>query len=118
MCGFESVPLRSSPSVDRDARESAPEPGDDSTIPRALPVFVFNGAADPIGGTVGGRALADHLLALGLDDVTFRSYPEARHELFNETNRDEVVADVVAWLNSRAGRDDASGSGSACRANP
>ena len=43
---------------------------------RALPVFVFNGAADPIGGTVGGRALADHLLALGLDDVTFRSYPE------------------------------------------
>ncbi len=113
LCGFESVPLRSSPSVDRDAPE--PAPGDDSTIPRALPVFVFNGAADPIGGTVGGRALADHLLALGLDDVTFRSYPDARHELFNEINRDEVVADVVAWLDARA---DASGSGSARRANP
>ena len=53
-------------------RRAESVPGDDSTIPRALPVFVFNGAADPIGGTVGGRALADHLLALGLDDVTFR----------------------------------------------
>ena len=25
-------------------------------------------------------------------------YPGARHEMFNETNRDEVVADLVAWL--------------------
>jgi alpha-beta hydrolase superfamily lysophospholipase len=27
-------------------------------------------------------------------------YPEARHEVFNETNRDEVVADLHTWLNS------------------
>ena len=26
-------------------------------------------------------------------------YPHARHELFNETNRDDVTADVIAWLN-------------------
>lgn len=114
LCGFESVPLQSSPSVGR----GAPESGDDSTIPRALPVFVFNGAADPIGGAVGGRALADHLLALGLDDVTFRAYPDARHELFNEVNRDEVVADVVAWLDAHAVADDSSGSRSSRRANP
>ena len=54
----------------------------------------------PIGGAVGGQALADHLRALGLDDVTFRAYPDARHELFNETNRDEVTTDVVAWLDA------------------
>jgi alpha-beta hydrolase superfamily lysophospholipase len=99
LCGFEAVPLR----PPRDGDVTPPEPGDDSTIPRALPVFVFNGADDPIGGDAGGRALADHLLALGLTDVTFRSYPGARHELFNETNRDEVSADVLAWLDLHSG---------------
>jgi alpha-beta hydrolase superfamily lysophospholipase len=34
----------------------------------------------------------------GLTDVTLVVYPEARHEVFNETNRDEVVADLLAWL--------------------
>jgi alpha-beta hydrolase superfamily lysophospholipase len=28
-------------------------------------------------------------------------YPEARHELFNETNRKEVIADMIAWIKSR-----------------
>ena len=28
-------------------------------------------------------------------------YPDARHEVFNETNRDEVTADLVAWLEVR-----------------
>jgi alpha-beta hydrolase superfamily lysophospholipase len=28
-------------------------------------------------------------------------YPEARHEVFNETNRDEVVGDLVTWLEAR-----------------
>jgi len=31
-------------------------------------------------------------------DVTTTIYPDARHELLNETNRDEVTADVLAWL--------------------
>ncbi len=34
----------------------------------------------------------------GLTDVTVRLYEDARHEILNETNRDEVTADVVAWL--------------------
>jgi alpha-beta hydrolase superfamily lysophospholipase len=67
-------------------------------------VFVFVGSADPIGGEAGGRALADHLTALGLRDVAFRAYPDARHELFNETNRDEVTADVRAWLDAHVER--------------
>ena len=28
-------------------------------------------------------------------------YREARHEIFNETNRDEVIADLVGWLDAR-----------------
>ena len=33
-------------------------------------------------------------------DVTVRLYPDARHEIFNETNRDEVTRDVIGWLDA------------------
>jgi alpha-beta hydrolase superfamily lysophospholipase len=41
--------------------------------------------------------LAETLRAAEVD-TTLTLYPGARHELLNETNRDEVTADVVAWL--------------------
>jgi len=43
-------------------------------------------------------ALAERYRRAGLTDVTVRLYPEARHEVFNEINRDEITADVVDWL--------------------
>ena len=39
----------------------------------------------------------------GLTDVRHRFYPDARHELVNETNRDEVTRDVIAWMESVVG---------------
>ena len=67
-----------------------------------LPILLASGAADPLAG---GGALVETLGAryrdAGLTDVTVRLYPEARHEVFNETNRDEVTADVLAWLADR-----------------
>jgi alpha-beta hydrolase superfamily lysophospholipase len=30
--------------------------------------------------------------------VTVRTYPAARHEILNETNRDEVIAELTNWL--------------------
>lgn len=64
-----------------------------------LPVYVVVGAADPVNG---GGALVTELVRryeeAGLTDVTFVTWPEARHEVFNETNRDEVVAGLPAWL--------------------
>jgi alpha-beta hydrolase superfamily lysophospholipase len=38
-----------------------------------------------------------------LTRVTTKLYPEARHETLNETNRDEVTADLVAWLDANVG---------------
>ena len=38
----------------------------------------------------------------GVADVTVKLYPAARHEILNETNRDEVTGDVVAWLRARS----------------
>jgi alpha-beta hydrolase superfamily lysophospholipase len=34
--------------------------------------------------------------------VTVTLYPGARHEILNETNRDAVTAEIVAWLRARA----------------
>lgn len=63
-----------------------------------LPVYVVVGDQDPVGGQL---ALVHPLVEryAGLSDVTLKVYPGARHEVFNETNRAEVVADLLAWLN-------------------
>ena len=37
----------------------------------------------------------------GVKDVTVRLYPEGRHEMLNEINRDEVYRDVLRWLELR-----------------
>ncbi len=65
-------------------------------------MLVLNGSDDAVGGfNGGGAALADAYRNLGLGDVTYLGYDGGRHELFNETNRDEVLADLVAWLDAR-----------------
>ncbi|HWO51968.1 MAG TPA: alpha/beta hydrolase, partial [Ornithinibacter sp.] len=55
---------------------------------------------DPVGGATGGERLAAQYRHAGVRDVALHVYPDARHELFNETNRDEVTADVVQWLDA------------------
>jgi alpha-beta hydrolase superfamily lysophospholipase len=64
-----------------------------------LPIYLFSGDADPIAG--GGalvEMVADRYRQAGVKDVSVKLYPEARHETLNETNRDEVTADLVMWL--------------------
>ena len=54
---------------------------------------------DPVGeNLVGTRSLVAHYQALGMSRIETRYYAGARHELLNETNRDEVQRDVLAWL--------------------
>lgn len=73
-----------------------------AAVPHDLPVLVFSGALDPVGDDgKGPRAVADGYRAAGVQDVTFTLYPDGRHEMLNETNRDEVTADVLAWLDER-----------------
>ena len=74
---------------------------DIARLPKDLPVYIFAGARDPVGGdTVAGRWLIAALRRAGLRDVTTRFYPDARHETLNELNRDEVERDLLAWLDS------------------
>jgi alpha-beta hydrolase superfamily lysophospholipase len=77
------------------------KPANERRVPVTLPVLVFSGARDPVGGnTRAVTALAERYRARGLRDVQVTFYPDGRHEMLNETNRDEVVRDVVAWLAS------------------
>ena len=73
-------------------------------IPAALPVYIMAGSEDPVGGAKGfAGMLEDRMRAAGLRDVETRLYPGARHEILNETNRDEVTADLLAWLGRKLG---------------
>jgi len=68
-------------------------------LPADLPVYVFGGDRDPVSSQGRGLdALTGQLRAAGLRDVTTKVYPEGRHESFNEVNRADVVADLLAWL--------------------
>jgi alpha-beta hydrolase superfamily lysophospholipase len=70
-------------------------------LPKGLPVYILAGAEDPIGGAQGFvPILAEKLKAAGLEAVETRLYPGARHEILNETNRDEVTKDIKDWLDS------------------
>lgn len=71
-------------------------------VPESLPILVMSGTRDPVGRNGRGPVrLARALESGGVRDVTVLLYPEARHELVNETNRDRVTQDVIAWLNAR-----------------
>lgn len=67
-----------------------------------LPILVAVGEHDPVNGQL---ALANLLIAHyadgGLSDVTLLTYPEARHEILNETNREAVRADLLQWVDQR-----------------
>ena len=68
-------------------------------VPLELPVLVLSGDQDPVGDFgKGPTAVAEQFRRAGLDDVTLVLYPGARHEILNEINRDEVTADILAWL--------------------
>lgn len=68
---------------------------------RRLPVLLMSGDQDPVGGVEAERVrlLGERYRACGME-VTERIYPGARHELFNETNRDEVHRDLLSWLDA------------------
>jgi alpha-beta hydrolase superfamily lysophospholipase len=64
-----------------------------------LPVYILSGEADPVHSNWAAiDRLAGNYRDGGLTNITVKSYPGGRHEMFNEINRDEVVADLLAWL--------------------
>ncbi|WP_145412191.1 alpha/beta hydrolase [Paenibacillus xylanexedens] len=71
-------------------------------VRKDLPIHIFAGDKDPVGSFGKGIIrLYNAYKQQGIDNVTYKLYPGGRHEMLNETNRDEVTADIVNWLDER-----------------
>jgi alpha-beta hydrolase superfamily lysophospholipase len=93
-CGWQAPPLRGI-----DSLAAAADPERVAGIRSDLPILIASGSDDPLAyGGAAVEALAESYQRAGLTDVEVKLYPGARHEILNETNRDEVTADVVAFL--------------------
>lgn len=69
-------------------------------IPKNLPIYLCSGSKCPVGlMSKGVVALYNRYKKYGITDVTMKLYEGARHEVFNETNRDEVTQDLIEWVN-------------------
>ncbi|GAA1397598.1 alpha/beta hydrolase [Luteococcus peritonei] len=99
-CGWQPEPF-----VGIETLAQAADPERLAAIPTDLPVLIISGDQDPVAGpsALGPQVVGERYRQVGLTDVTVTLYPEARHELLNETNRDEVTADVLAFLDRTVG---------------
>ncbi len=64
-----------------------------------LPLLVLAGDADPLNGELALlHSLVDRYQKAGLANIATQYYAGGRHEMLNETNRDEVMADILQWM--------------------
>ncbi|MEW9094218.1 MAG: alpha/beta hydrolase [Clostridiaceae bacterium] len=72
-----------------------------NNTPKCLPILMISGDSDPVGGN--GRdviKLYNLYRKAGIKDISMKLYKDARHELLNEINKDEVSRDIIMWLNN------------------
>ena len=71
--------------------------------PKELPLLLLSGQEDPLGNYGKGiYRLEDTFVSMGFKDVRSIVYPDKRHELCHEYDRDVVYEDIIDWLNRRA----------------
>ena len=69
-----------------------------------LPILVQVGEADPIGGEYSNKALVEaYRKKAGIRDIELLVYHDARHEIYNELNKDDILQDLIKWINIRIG---------------
>ncbi|WP_310539082.1 alpha/beta hydrolase [Phenylobacterium sp.] len=102
LCGFSRQPS----AADSFARVGARlrDPAEIAKIPKDLPLYIFVGDKDPINRDLELlHPLVNRYRDAGLTRMEVKVYEGGRHEMLNETNRDEVVADLLAWLRKTVG---------------
>lgn len=68
-------------------------------VSKDIPIFIFSGDEDPVGKFGKGVIELYHRYkAHGVNDIKYKLYKDGRHEMLNEVNRNEVMDDVVEWL--------------------
>lgn len=66
-----------------------------------LPIYLFSGSQDPVGQQLEGvKIQIDRYRQAGLRDISRHFYSGGRHEMLNETNRAEVVSNLLRWISS------------------
>lgn len=75
------------------------DPRNLARVPAKLPVYMVSGDGDPVGDYGRGvRKAYDSLRGAGVENIRLKLYDGGRHELLNETNREEVMKDIFDWL--------------------
>ena len=70
-----------------------------TAYPKNLPTLIMSGTMDPVGNYGEGvRQVFGGLVASGVENLDIKMYEDARHELFNEINREECFEDLYEWL--------------------
>jgi alpha-beta hydrolase superfamily lysophospholipase len=65
----------------------------------SLPIYVFSGSEDPVGLKLNGvKTLMERYEQAGITNLSHHFYPGGRHEMLNETNQDEVRANLLHWI--------------------
>ena len=102
LCGF-GIDAASAKDMFAGARRLA-DHAEVARMPHYLPLYVAVGSKDPVNADLGLLwPLVDRYRDAGLSDVTVRVYDDARHEILNETNRSEVIDDLLKWLQQGVG---------------
>ncbi|WP_026161311.1 alpha/beta hydrolase [Corynebacterium ciconiae] len=71
-----------------------------TATPRNLPILVVSGANDPVGGASGATRVANRYDAAGVERVSALVYPGKRHEILQETNKQQVCEDLLLWMST------------------
>lgn len=101
MCGFET---QTSQRRGRASARRLTDPGVLARIRYDLPCLFVAGTKDPVNRNMEGLYELQRLWnEAGLKRIDTLYYKDGRHEMLNETNRDEVTADIIGWLDSVAG---------------
>ncbi|WP_421931645.1 alpha/beta fold hydrolase [Phenylobacterium sp.] len=102
LCGFSRQPSAAESFARVGARLR--DPAEIAKIPKDLPLYIFVGDKDPINRDLELlHPLVNRYRDAGLTRMEVKIYEGGRHEMLNETNRDEVVADLLAWLRKTVG---------------
>lgn len=73
-----------------------------SMVPKSLPVLFVSGAEDPVGNFGKGvRKVCEIYKSAGLRDVSLKLYEGDRHEILNETNREQVYQELYEWFEEK-----------------
>ncbi|MBN1330259.1 MAG: lysophospholipase [Candidatus Heimdallarchaeota archaeon] len=74
----------------------------ESKIPKDLPIFIIRGIDDQVSKK--GKLLEPLIKRykrLGLNNVTYKIYPNARHEILNDISREEAISDIISFLDTQ-----------------